>query len=34
MIVLTQRSQTRLVVLNALERGDVQMREAAMLLGF
>ncbi len=32
MVVLTQRSQTRLVVLNALERSEMRMREAAMVL--
>jgi transposase len=33
MITLTQRAQNRLVVLNALERCAMRMREAAMILG-
>ncbi len=33
MVTLTQRSQARLVVLNALERSEMRMREAALVLG-
>src|SRR2546425_6191250 len=33
MVTLTQRAQQRLVILNALERGELMMAEAATLVG-